>query len=261
MIGKGAWLRGNVRDALFSARRGWLVGLWLLGFSIAPGGAARAGPPFLTDDPEPVEAGHWEIYAASQWIWSPDAASGTVPQFEVNYGAGHGIQLHAIVPIALQTERGRSTECGAGDVELGLKLRMLEESGHRPQVGVFPLLELPSGSEARGLGSGHLEAILPVWIQKSAGRWLTYGGGGIRIAPDGSRSVAGWLLQRQMSRRTAAGAEAFFTGPGPSQEHQLQLNAGLIVDFSPLQHLLLSAGPCFGTGDRGQAYGAYQLTF
>ena len=26
-----------------------------------------AGPPFLTDDPEPVELKHWEFYAAAQW--------------------------------------------------------------------------------------------------------------------------------------------------------------------------------------------------
>jgi hypothetical protein len=27
--------------------------------------SAQAGPPFLTDDPEPTETGHWEIYAPS----------------------------------------------------------------------------------------------------------------------------------------------------------------------------------------------------
>ena len=27
--------------------------------------SALAGPPFLTDDPEPVEYEHWEIYVAS----------------------------------------------------------------------------------------------------------------------------------------------------------------------------------------------------
>lgn len=26
---------------------------------------AWAGPPFLTDDPEPTETGHWEIYGPS----------------------------------------------------------------------------------------------------------------------------------------------------------------------------------------------------
>ncbi len=26
---------------------------------------ALAGPPFVTDDPEPVELGHWEVYGFS----------------------------------------------------------------------------------------------------------------------------------------------------------------------------------------------------
>jgi hypothetical protein len=28
--------------------------------------SSKAGPPFLTDDPEPVEYRHWEVYVASQ---------------------------------------------------------------------------------------------------------------------------------------------------------------------------------------------------
>jgi hypothetical protein len=29
-------------------------------------GPASAGPPYTTDDPEPVELHHWEVYLASQ---------------------------------------------------------------------------------------------------------------------------------------------------------------------------------------------------
>ena len=46
----------------------------------------RAGPPFVTDDPEPVEYRHWEIYLASQHAKDKDGWSGTAPHFEVNYG-------------------------------------------------------------------------------------------------------------------------------------------------------------------------------
>jgi len=48
---------------------------------------AWAGPPYLTDDPEPVDFGHWEFYAASQWSVDRGAATGTLPHVEVNYGA------------------------------------------------------------------------------------------------------------------------------------------------------------------------------
>ena len=31
------------------------------GAAMSLAGAAQAGPPFLTDDPEPVDLGHWEV--------------------------------------------------------------------------------------------------------------------------------------------------------------------------------------------------------
>lgn len=48
---------------------------------------ASAGPPFVTDDPEPVEHDHWEIYLASQDQHDSNGWTGTAPHLEVNYGA------------------------------------------------------------------------------------------------------------------------------------------------------------------------------
>jgi hypothetical protein len=92
---------------------------------------ACAGPPFLTDDPEPVAAGHWEVYGASQWSIARHAASGTSPRLEVNYGAVPELQLHAIVPAVLAWSSGSRL--------------------------------LPTGSASRGLGSGKVRAFLPLW--------------------------------------------------------------------------------------------------
>ena len=40
---------------------------------------AHAGPPFRTDDPEPVAYGHFEFYAFSEGTRAKDAASGALP--------------------------------------------------------------------------------------------------------------------------------------------------------------------------------------
>ena len=61
---------------------------------------AWAGPPFITDDPEPVPLHHWEIYLASQAAHDAGGWSGTSPHVEVNYGALPNLQLHLIAPIA-----------------------------------------------------------------------------------------------------------------------------------------------------------------
>jgi hypothetical protein len=219
-----------------------------------------AGPPFLTDDPQPVELGHWEFYLASQWSAANHAATGTAPHVEVNYGALPELQLHAIVPATLAWQSGQPTEYGLGDIELGAKYRFVEEGTWRPQIGVFPLLLLPTGSKERGLGAGTTQVLLPLWIQKGFGPWLTYGGAGLHLASGDDDLVAGWLLQRQLPGKITLGAEAFFTFPWNGNPVELQVNLGLVVDFTDKHHLLASAGPAFGGDARGQGYLAYQLT-
>jgi len=225
-----------------------------------PSSQAWAGPPFLTDDPEPVEFKHWEFYAATQWSAERRAASGTLPHIEVNYGALPGLQLHAIVPAVLSWTSGDAVKYGVGDIELGAKVRFVEEGEHRPQMGIFPLLTLPTGSKDRGLGAGAVQGFVPLWLQKSLGPWTTYGGGGIRFAPDNDAVVLGWLLQRGFSEAIVIGAETYLTAPLSGDAVQIQLNLGAIINFSERHHLLLSAGPSFRSDAVVQAYLAYQLT-
>jgi hypothetical protein len=240
-------------------RSRWAVPAFTVLLGLAAGWA-RAGPPFLTDDPEPVGPGHWEFYAASQWAWSSRAAAGTSPHFELNYGAAPGLQLHVIVPVATAWEEGSPARTGPGDIELGAKLRFVEEGRRRPEVGIFPLVTLPSGSAERGLGAGHAAGFLPVWLQKSFGPWTTYGGGGFRVGPGEGALVLGGLLQRKVSKRVTLGAEVYRTHPLGDGPDQTQLNAGGIIDFTERHHLLLSVGPSTGGDSRLQAYVAYQLT-
>ncbi len=223
-------------------------------------GAAWAGPPFLTDDPEPVGFKHWEFYAATQWVGARHSAYGTSPHIEVNYGVLPSLQLHAIVPAALAWTSGSAVAYGPGDIELGAKLRFIEEGELRPQVGIFPLITFPTGSKARGLGAGSVEGLVPIWFQKSLGHWTTYGGGGVHFAPDGDEAVVGWLLQREISETLALGAEVFVTVPLNAEAVQVQTNLGAVINLSELHHVLVSAGPSFGTDQVMQAYLAYQLT-
>ncbi len=45
-----------------------------------------AGPPFRTDDPQPVDFQHWEFYIASMQQFDHQGTSVTAPHFEINYG-------------------------------------------------------------------------------------------------------------------------------------------------------------------------------
>ncbi len=47
-------------------------------------GKSWAGPPFRTDDPEPVDQNHGEFYIATQYEKDEAAISGTSPHIELN---------------------------------------------------------------------------------------------------------------------------------------------------------------------------------
>jgi hypothetical protein len=211
-------------------------------------GVAQAGPPFRTDDPEPVELGHWEVYGFSTATQVQGDSSGVLPGIEVNYGALPETQLHIVLPLAFDRPQGSGTKFGYGDTELGVKYRFVteDEQGWRPQIGIFPLLELPSGNAARGLGSGHVHAFIPLWLQKGFGKWLSYGGGGYWINPGAGNKnywFLGWLVQRQVTDDLALGGEVFHQSADTvGGEDETGFNLGGVYDITEHDHLLFSAG-------------------
>lgn len=227
--------------------------------------AVWAGPPFVTDDPEPVEFRHGEFYLASVYSHDKEGVSGTAPHFEANYGALHETQAHLIVPLAYNRSQEGSTQYGLGDIELGVKYRFLGETAARPQVGTFPLVEFPAGDSGRGLGEHRMRAFIPLWLQKSWGPWTTYGGGGYWYNPGPGNEnhwFAGWVLQRRFSGKFTLGAELFHDARNAREgSDRTAFNAGAIVDFTERRHVLFSAGTDIHGENLLSLYGAYQLTF
>jgi hypothetical protein len=237
---------------------------WGLVLSAATASRVLAGPPFLTDDPEPVELHHAEFYLAGMGAHTPDGGAGSLPLFEFNYGVLPETQFHVLLPMAYASPSGEPRARDLGDVELGLKVRFVKEAGSRPQVGIFPLVELPTGDSGRGLGSGHVQVYLPLWIQESWGPWTSYGGvGWWRNPGDGSRdwTYVGWLLQRTLSTRLVIGGELFAAsadqrgGSGSSG-----YNIGAVLDVTDRHHILVSAGTNFSGPRETRFYVGYQLT-
>lgn len=227
--------------------------------------SSKAGPPFRTDDPEPVDHRHWEFYVASQYAKARDGLSGTAPHIELNNGAWENIQLHIILPLAYVQPTGSPTAYGLGDVELGAKYRFVQESESLPQIGTFPQVEVPTGQENRGLGNGSVQIFLPLWLQKSLGPWTTYGGAGYWHNPghtDQNNWFLGWEVQRDLTPALTLGAEIFHLTPKANGEAaETGFKFGAIVNFTEEHHLLFSAGRDFRNGDLASVYIAYQLTF
>jgi hypothetical protein len=190
-------------------------GLALIYFGSLLCGEANAGPPFRTDDPVPVEFGHFELYTAAIGTHVRGDTSGGLPNVELTYGLIPNGQLQIGGELAFDSSE-QGTHFGYGDTQLSFKYRFVEEqtNGFMPQVAIFPAIFFPTGDQRRGLGAGHISVFLPVWLQKSFGEWTTYGGGGYWINQDektGDRNFwfFGWLLQRKVTEKLTLGAEIF----------------------------------------------------
>jgi hypothetical protein len=246
--GRGRILRSEARAAN-SLQEGCGTRLALIAVAIAGAllaGPAFAGPPFLTDDPEPVDLKHSEFYVFSTYDRTKDGKEEVIPAFEYNYGPLPDTQLHIVIPFVRSAPKDASSEYGLGDIEVGVKYRFLQETETSPQVGIFPMAELPTGDDKKGLGNGKTWWRLPVWIQKSWGDWKTYGGAGYVInhaAGQKSYPFAGWLLQKDLNEKLTLGGEIFGRSKDTDDgKSTTLLNFGGFYKFTPDFNLLFSAG-------------------
>jgi hypothetical protein len=225
--------------------------------------AGSAGPPFKTDDPQPVDFHHWEFYLASQQEFAQHGTSATLPHIEVNFGAFRNVQLHIVAPMGF-IRTGDGEAYGYSDTELGVKYRFLDESDGAPQIGIFPLIEIPTGNAARQLGAGNLEAYLPVWIQKSWGKLTTYGGAGFWYNPGTGNEnwiFAGWEVQYDFSETVTAGGEVYYQTPDRSDGRSgAGFDFGGYINLSENNHILLSLGRSFQGENVVTGYLGFQYT-
>lgn len=223
---------------------------------------AIAGPPYLTDDPIPTDLGHWEIYgfaAGEGFGRSLDMDVGT----DLNYGAVKDVQLTATLPLSfVRDETGWSR--GSGDVELGVKYRVVHDERSGVSVAVFPRVILPTSWLA---ANGKTRILLPVWIGKDfAGGTSLFGGGGYLINPGpGNRNAwqAAAALTHDLGKDVSIGAEVAQQSPDTiGGTSQTRAGAGAIIHLAGPASLLLSGGPTWADHHTGyHFYGALGLNF
>ena len=157
----------------FPMLRQWAFILIAMAALVRP---ARAGPwPYVSDDPEPTDYQHFEIYTFNSGT-TTRAGTGAKSGIDFNYGAAPNLQLTATVPVGFEPAAGGATNFGLSNVELAAKYRFLHQDGFGLDVSVFPRIFLPSGSNS--VGDNRASVFLPVWVQKDwSGGWSAFGGG------------------------------------------------------------------------------------
>src|ERR1039458_765831 len=176
------------------------------------------------------------------------------------------LQPRSTFRLVCRTNSGMATQ----SLVLNTALLKRTRTGSRLQVGIFPMLELPTGSPSRGLGAGHVRLFLPVWVQKSFGEWTTYGGGGYWINQsdrfgDKDYWFAGWLLQRKITDKLTLGGEIYHqTADKVDGVDSTGFNLGGSYDFDEHNHLLFSGGTGFQNASATNLYSwylGYQITY
>lgn len=207
-----------------SARiRGKSLALAMLLFALAACGLARAqaGPPFQTDDPTPVDYGHYEAYIFGVVDGTPAELDSTGPAFEFNWGAVPKIQIHAILPWggifpsnnpAYAPGGEGPSAFGLTDMEFGVKYGFITQTKRRPQIGSFTMLEIPTGNYSKGLGVGTPWYKLPIWVAKDFGAWTLDGGAGYAVVPQTqyrNYPYGGFLIKRVINKKLEMSVEVF----------------------------------------------------
>jgi hypothetical protein len=217
----------------------------VVGLFFAP--SAHAGPPFVTDDPEPVAYQTWEVNYALTGTRDKRQTFAFLPSIDANYGASPSLQLH-IQPQIAYNSRSHGATYGLGDTEVGIKYRLTPESDSPEDwmISIYPLYVIPTGSANRKLGAGAPSVYLPIWLQTTRDVWTTYGGGGYWVNSGGSNKntwAAGWAALYQFTEKLQFGGEVFAkttdtTNGRSSSGINLGGTYGLVKDYN----LLFSAG-------------------
>ncbi len=233
----------------------------LLGF-VFP---ATAGPPYLTDDPEPTDYKHFEIYTFSQGMATQDGVSGS-GGIDFNYGGAPNLQLTATLPGAYSFRASGSSAAGLGNVELAAKYRFLTQANFGLDVAFFPRVFLPSASP--NVGDPHASYLFPIWIEKDWDKWSAFGGGGCEInRGENSQDfcLMGAVVTRQVASNLQVGLELFHQTPDTQGgQATTSVGAGVKYDLSDNFHLLGYLGRGIQNAeatDRYNWYAAILFTF
>jgi hypothetical protein len=223
-----------------SCRANWIGLLMCLGLTLTlPAQPAVAGPPYVSDDPEPTDTGHFEIYTFNNGTTTRGGTAGE-SGIDFNYGAAPDLQLTATLPAGFEHIAGGSTSIGMSNVELAAKYRFLHQDAFGLDVSIFPRVFLPSGSNT--IGDNHASVLLPVWVQKDwGGGWSAFGGGGCVFSDIRAADFceAGAVVTYQVLPKLQLGAELFHqTADVHGTPATTSVGVGWRYDLNDNTHLL-----------------------
>jgi predicted porin len=174
-----------------------------------------------------------------------DIWTGTSPHIEVNYGLIPGLQVHLLLPMNYNYIPHHSADFGYGNTEFGVKYCFIHETKSSPQVGIFPILEIPTIKNSE-FTNGKIQVFLPVWAQKSWGKLTTYVGVGYGINPGATNRnwiFTGAEIQYDFSPGLMLGGELYYhSADADGSKSVTACSIGGSINFSEKFHFIFSVG-------------------
>lgn len=227
--------------------------------------AAIAGPPYITDDPDPTETGHYEIYLFASGTTTQDGKDGSAG-LDISYGAAPDLQLSLTLPVAFDNPNGGPFVGGVANVEFAAKYRILHQESNGIDLAIFPRVILPSASNR--VGDQHTSLFLPVWLGRHMDKWTTFGGGGCTLNDSAGAKdscLFAWAVTYRALENLELGGEIYHQTPDvPGEPATTGLGFGARYDRSETLHFVGSIGPGIQNADdtnRLSAYAAVLFTF
>jgi hypothetical protein len=168
---------------------------------VAAASAAHAQAPFYTDDADVTPKGvvHLECFDEHDWLQldlAPHLQQNTW-NMKLNFGLGKGLELDIDSPLITIVNEGTIVPrlpFGIGDTNFGIKYNFHEEhkDGAAPALAAVLYVEVPTGNETTGLGSGLTDTWMYFVVQKSLpADWTLHANAGYLFTGNPSTGVVG----------------------------------------------------------------------
>ncbi len=242
-----------------------LMGMTVLAGTLAMAGTAAAQQrPLVTEDPRTVGGGQILVETGVDWMRAVsfpvsglrgDLVSGPTIGISVGVGPIAEIQIDGSpyrqlsiterrpAPLSPILKVDGTTTSAVDDVVIATKLRLLNERGGRPSVGLRFATRLPNASNESGLGQDTTDFFMSVLVGKTIGRVRWVGNTGLAIVGDPV------VAARQEDLLTVGMSLAALLGRGFE----------VVTEYNGRMNLAASS-PVPGTENRGVARAGLRVT-
>jgi outer membrane putative beta-barrel porin/alpha-amylase len=194
--------------------------------------------PDVTNGTNIVEEGLLQIEVGVQHVrMGTQHSAGTPVTFRV--GLFEWLEARAGTDGFLHQSDNGSSVSGAGNVQLGAKLRLFADPGGAPVLSILPTINLPVASASKGLGSGDLDTTLVVLTGTDVGRTshldVNYGVGAIGAGlghPHFFQQLVSASFSHSLTEQLSPYIEGFwFSRQDPDGGPVVSIDAGFIQAF------------------------------